>query len=185
MPRGLLRPRPEPAFLDNPLFVPMTDIDFVWDQVVDSVDDFFRIDREERLRLVGNALTEGRLETFPIVGSTVLEPWRTDATPGFERWQSSLQSIRRRASVRVTPSAGGLQIEVLVAKELEDLYQPEHATVGGATLRYDGTVVRAEPGRATGPVSLGWIPIGRDVVLEQRLLSDIRARVVDAGVGPR
>ncbi len=180
-------PPPEvtgPVLLENPLLVPMTDVDFVWDQVVDAIDDHFRIQREERLRLVGNVLNEGRLETFPTIGSTLFEPWKNDSSRGFERWQSTLQSIQRRASARVTPAAGGLQIEVIVGKELEDLYQPEHATVGGTTLRYDGSVVRAEAGRSAGPVSLGWIPLGRDVQLEQRLLLDIQARVVDAGLPP-
>lgn len=162
---------------DNPMFVPATDIDFLWDQVVDAIDDYFKVSREERLRLTGNILTEGRLETFPTIGATYLEPWRRDSTPGFERWQSTFQTIRRTATARVTPAKGGYLIEVLVAKELEDLYQPEQSTVGGATLRHDGSLVRTDVRRARGPTVLGWIPLGRDTALEQRILADIRARL--------
>ncbi|GIW94224.1 MAG: hypothetical protein KatS3mg110_2265 [Pirellulaceae bacterium] len=173
---------PEPALWDNPMFVPAMDIDFLWDQVVDAVDDYFKIAREERLRLIGNVLTEGRLETHPAIGATYLEPWKRDSTPGFERWQSTFQTIRRTATVRVTPTKGGYLIDVQVIKELEDLYQPEHSTIGGATLRHDGSLVRTDLQSPRGPAVLGWIPLGRDLLLEQRLLADLHARLV--GTGP-
>ena len=51
--------------LENPLFVGISDEEFVWDQIVDSVDDHFTIEREERMRRLGDVLTEGRLYTFP------------------------------------------------------------------------------------------------------------------------
>lgn len=166
-----------PRMIENPLFVPSMDREFLWNQTVDSVDDYFRIEREERVRLIAGVLTEGRIDTFPVTGSTILEPWRTDSTPGFEKWHATLQTIRRRATVRVIPTDGGYLMDVAVQKELEDLDKPEHATAGGATLRYDGTLVRQEgaPGRYS--VTLGWIPVGRDVTLEQRLLADIEARL--------
>ncbi len=162
------------------MFVPAMDIDFLWDQVVDAVDDYFQIAREERLRLVGNVLTEGRLETHPLIGATWWEPWKRDSTPGFERWQSTFQTIRRTARVRVTPTKGGYLLDVQVIKELEDVYQPEHATVGGATLRHDGALVRSDAVPPRGPTVLGWIPLGRDTLLEQRLLADLRQRLMEA-----
>jgi len=170
-------PPPMPVFLDNPLLMPTNDPDFLWDQLVDALDNYFRIDREERLKIIGDNVTEGRLETFPVTGATYLEPWRGDSAPGYERLQSTLQSIRRRASARVTPGQGGYLVEIIVTKELEDLYQPEQATVGGSTLRHDGSVVRTEARPGGGPATLGWIAIGRDVALEQKLLSDLYARV--------
>ena len=127
-----------------------------------SVDDYFRIEREERIRLIGGVLTEGRIDTFPLTGSTIFEPWRRDSTRGYEKLHATLQSIRRRATVRVIPTEGGYLLDVAVQKELEDLDKPENATAGGATLRHDGTLVRQQgaPGRFS--VTLGWIPIGRD-----------------------
>jgi hypothetical protein len=89
-------------------------------------------------------LTEGRIDTFPITGSTIFEPWRRDSTPGYEKWHATLQSIRRRALVRLIPTEAGYLVDVVVQKELEDLDKPEHATAGGATLRHDGTIVRQE-----------------------------------------
>ena len=166
-----------PAPIENPLFVPPMDREFLWNQTVDAVDDYFRIEREERVRIIAGVLTEGRIETFPVTGSTLFEPWRGDSTPGYEKLHATLQSIRRRATVRVIPAEGGYLIDVVVQKELEDLDKPEHATAGGATLRHDGTIVRQEgaPGRFS--VTLGWIPIGRDLSLEQRILADIAARL--------
>lgn len=163
--------------VDNPLFVPPLDPEYVWNNLVDAVDDHFRIEREERVRLIGGILTEGRIDTFPTIGSTLLEPWRGDSTPGYEKLHATLQSIRRRATVRLIPTEGGTLVDVVVQKELEDLDKPEHATAGNATLRHDGTLVRNEgpPGRFS--VTLGWIPIGRDTSLEQKLLRDIQCRL--------
>lgn len=163
--------------IENPLFVPPLDPEFVWNNLVDAVDDHFRIEREERVRLIGGILTEGRIDTFPTIGSTLLEPWRGDSTAGYEKLHATLQSIRRRATVRLIPTEGGTLVDVVVQKELEDLDKPEHASAGNATLRHDGTLVRNEgpPGRFS--VTLGWIPIGRDCSLEQKILRDIQCRL--------
>ncbi|HZN36029.1 MAG TPA: hypothetical protein VFB80_19500 [Pirellulaceae bacterium] len=181
---GWLRPKAGgPLPLSNPLLVPPIDREFLWNQTVDALDDYFHIEREDRVRLISGILTEGRIDTFPVTGSTIFEPWRFDSTRGYEKWHATLQSIRRRATVRVIPAEGGYLLDVIVQKELEDLDKPEHATAGGATLRHDGTLVRQEgaPGRYS--VTLGWIPIGRDVSLEQRILADLVARLdLHAGV---
>src|SRR5438874_179556 len=163
--------------IQNPMLIPPLDREFLWNQTVDAVDDYFRIEREDRVRLIAGVLTEGRIDTFPTIGSTLFGPWRTDSTMGYEKLHATLQSIRRRATVRVIPVDGGYLLDVVVQKELEDLDKPEHATAGGATLRHDGTIIRQQgpPGRYS--VTLGWIPIGRDVTLEQRLLADVSARL--------
>jgi len=165
------------ALFENPMFVPAIDREFLHNQTVDALDNYFRIEREERVRLIGGILTEGRIDTFPRVGSTLLEPWRGDSTPGYERLHATLQSIRRKATVRIIPTEGGYLLDVVVQKELEDLNKPENATAGGATQRHDGTIVRltGPPGRAA--ITLGWIPLGRDVSLEQRILGDLQLRL--------
>jgi hypothetical protein len=153
------------------------DQEFLWNQVVDTVDDYFRIEREVRMRADGGVATDGLIQTFPTTGATYLEPWRKDSTPGFERMHATLQSIRRRATVRVSPTANGYDVELAVYKELEDVPQPEHATIGASTLRHDGSLVRNEPTMLAGTPTLGWIPQGRDYSLEQRMLAEIRGRV--------
>jgi len=87
------------------MFIPPLDREFLWNQTADAVDDYFRIEREDRVRLIAGVLTEGRIDTFPTIGSTVFEPWRTDSTMGYEKLHATLQSIRRRATVRVAAVA--------------------------------------------------------------------------------
>jgi len=163
--------------LDNPILVPVSDHEFVWNQVVDSIDDYFQIEREERVRIVGGVITEGRIETVPRAGATVFEPWRRDSTRGYEKLHATLQSIRRRASVRVMPAASGYSIEVSVFKELEDVNRPEHSTVGELTPRHDGSLVRGSKEHEETTVTLGWIALGRDATLEQEILANVQSRL--------
>lgn len=191
-------PQPLPAgtfgqvpVLSNPLSVPVADRDFAWDQLVDVVDDYFKIEREERVRQSGDILTEGRIETYPQTAATIFEPWRGDSVTLSDRWLCTLQTYRRRAAFRVIPEPQGFQIEVVVLKELEDVPRPSFATAGAATFRNDTSIERrteAEPilGRDVGddvrPVAnatptMGWIGQGRDQALERELLFRIQERM--------
>lgn len=164
----------------NPLELPLVQDDFLWHQVVDVVDDYFRIQRESPVLNRPGLVMEGRLDTSYQAGATVLEPWRKNSTHGFERWQSTLQSIRRRATVFVRPSPAGYSVEVVVQKELEDVDRSLDATEGVAATRHDGTIDRAINTLNYQPITLGWIPLGRDVSLEQVILQDIADRVTQA-----
>jgi hypothetical protein len=159
--------------------VPALDREFLWNQLADTIDDYFRIESERRVQLVGGVLTEGQLETHYEPGATVLEPWRPDSASEYERTLATLQSLRRRASVRVVPSPAGYEIYVVVYKELEDVDRPAQGTPGASTPRYDAALARLRdfPGRA--PRTLGWIGIGRDVALEQQILSELYGRLFD------
>lgn len=168
--------QPAPMFFANPAFVPYANPEHVWGNLVDVVDDYFAIKQEEPVRQVGDVLTEGRLETFPRVGATVFEPWRQDSANEYERMESTLQSIRRRAEVRVTPANGGFWVHLAVYKQLEDVKGPIGSTTGGATFRHDTTLTRV-----VGPIDEqethnGWINRGRDTALEQRILEQLLSR---------
>lgn len=185
-----------PAVPNNTVLVPALNRDFVWDQIVDVVDDYFQIDQEERVKLVGDVQTEGRIDTFPISGATLLEPWRGDSVNYHERLESTLQSIRRRGFVRVIPDphGNGYLVEVTVTKELEDVPRPIAGSMGASTFRYDTSLPRdtefdpdphripGDPARPNGPraVTGGWIPMkpdGRDHALEQVMLAKIQSRL--------
>ena len=171
--------------LPNPLLVPIVDRELLWNQLVDEIDDYFRIDREQRVHEIGGVLMEGRIETFPMSGSTIFEPWRRDSTPGFEKLHSTFQTIRRQASLRVVPQQTGFLVEVIIRKELEDVDQPERSSVGTSTARYDGALIRSERGRDDRPVTLGWITIGRDTSLEQQILFELKGRLSNIGPGKK
>lgn len=173
------------------VLVPALNRDLVWDQIVDVVDDYFKIEHEERVKLVGNTLVEGRIDTFPVTGATLLEPWRADSVGFRERLESTLQSIRRRADVRVIPVEQGFLVDVVVLKDLEVVDRPIKASAGAATFRYDDSLSRdtefdpdpnrlpGDPARPIGPRSAnsGWKYLGRDTALEQEMLMKIAARL--------
>lgn len=185
-PQGPLLPEPPPSTqiteYPNPLLLPTTDYEKVWEILADVIDDEFRIQREMPVRQVGDAWTEGRLETYPLVGSTLLEPWHQDAPNFEEKLLSTFQTIRRRAVVRVMPAQAGQWVEVVVFKELEDA-RPVRSPAASAVFRYDTSLTRIELPVSEQPTNRGWIPLGRDTALEQYLLGKIQARV--AGVAPQ
>lgn len=161
----------------NPLNVPMVDRELLMDQISDELDDYFRIYREERLRLVNNVLTEGWIETHPKIGATLFEPWRKDSTTGFERLHATLQTVRRFAKVRVIPYKGSYAVDVQVYKELEDRVAPERATVSGRNIRINNALDSDNDDPFFSAPNQGWIPMGRDRSLEQQILRNIQERV--------
>lgn len=173
---GCVAPRPG-QFVQNPVQLPGRDRDFTWDQIVDVVDDYFEIEREDRVRLEGDVLTVGRIDTLPIAGATFFDPMRGDSANTYERLESTLQSIRRRALIQVVPNENGYLVDVAVYKELEDVPRPEFATAGAATLRHDSSRDRYTRPVGGQPTTLGWIPLGRDPALEQRILAKIQVRL--------
>ncbi|QDT00323.1 hypothetical protein [Adhaeretor mobilis] len=171
-------PLPEPGIVpgSSSVHANVTNREWAWEAIVDKVDDYFRIEREQQVQLVGNVLTEGRIDTFPQLGATLVEPHRIDSVGSYNRWESTFQTIRRRAVVRVIPDPSGYLVDVEVLKELEDLPRPEHSTAGAASFRSDSSL----PDQIREPVSRTelspyWIPLGRDTALEQQLASEIKA----------
>lgn len=162
------------------VLVPVTNEDYAWEQIVDVVDDYFRVDQENRVQLVGNVLTEGRIDTFPQVGSTILEPQRFDSVGRYNLFESTFQSIRRRAEIRVIPQQGGWFVEAIVQKEIEDLPRPENSTAGAASFRTDIPLqsnLREQTSRTR--LSNYWIPLGRDCEVELQMLEEIQERLTN------
>ncbi len=81
-----------PPVPNNTILVPAQNRDYMWDQIVDVVDDYFQIDKEDRVKLIGDVQTEGRIDTFPVSGRHC-EPWRRIPVNYHERLESTLQSI--------------------------------------------------------------------------------------------
>lgn len=161
----------------NPIYVRSAGGEQAWESLADVVVDYFPIRSERRVRQVAGIIEEGRIETKWQSAATILEPWKRDTVGAFNRWQSTLQTLRRRALVRVIPAAGGYEIGVRVDKQLEDLPRPELATAGAASLRNDASL----PTDRLNPVdrvltSDRWINIGRDEPLEQEMLREIAQR---------
>lgn len=164
--------------------IPPIDAEIVWKRLVDVVDDFFKIESEQRVVFSDGVPTEGRIDTFPQTGATLFEPWRGDSVGFHERLESTLQSIRRTSTVRLSPDPAGWRIDVEVLKELENLPRPMQATTGGASFRNDDSLYRygsplptlgEQIGEQPRPVAnptrnAGWIFVGRDALLERRIV---------------
>ena len=91
----ILSPRP---VVPNPVVVPSSDFENVWNKTVAVVDKYFDIESENRL--------SHTIRTQPQMGATMLEPWALDSTTFQDRLEASLQTIRARVGVvHVDPSA--------------------------------------------------------------------------------
>jgi hypothetical protein len=161
----------------NAIYVPAMDRETLWSNLVDMTDDYFRIDREQRVHQIGDFLTEGAIETQPLIGATVFEPLRRDAANAYERTHGTLQTIRRRATIKVVPQDTGSLVEISVLEEQEDLARPMRSTAGAATFRNDGSIERRLEDQPGGLARLNWYPIGRDIALEQTMLDDLQNRL--------
>jgi hypothetical protein len=170
---GCASMRRSPTVYENPIQVQAPGCDFLWDRLVDVVDDYFEIEKEERPKRVGNVVTAGRIDTLPQGGATLLEPWRGDSAGSYNKVESTFQSTRRRAVVVVIPTDdGGYLVDVAVYKELEDVPRPDFAPTAVATFRTDDSLSRiySDPVADASVPTIGWIAQGRDCVLEQTMI---------------
>lgn len=154
----------------NPLPVRAPNDDVLWERTVDVLHDFqFQIVREDRLARV--------IETEYKVGSGCLEPWHHDSVSPLSRLESTLQSVRRRVRITLLPSdgSGGYVVAVEAFKEREDLPGLAANSPGAATFQESAPLERdlnpvvgqSKPSR--------WIPVGRDLELEQAILASLHA----------
>lgn len=160
-----------PRVVDNPTLVSTASHEALWERVVDVLHEYqFPIERENKL--------DGLIETGYKVGSGVLEPWHSDSVTLEDRMESSLQSIRRRALVRLTPAQDGYVVGVEVLKEIENPQKLIINSPGYATFRENQPIQR-DLDVVIGPsTDQGWILKGRDLNLEQALMESIQKALV-------
>ena len=196
-PGGPVVPGPPPV-PKNTVVIPPLDPELVWMQMVDVCDDYFKTEREQRVVFSSGVPAEGIITTYPQTGATLLEPWRGDSVGFRERLEATLQSIRRTASMRLIPDPAGWRIEAVVIKELENMPRPMMATTGGASFRNDDSLYRYgsplqtlgqqvgdQPRPVANPtVNIGWITMGRDPLLEQKMLGKVLSKLGIAQLPP-
>jgi hypothetical protein len=152
---------------ENPLYLaqgPQPEVyDKIWQNALDIVDDFFEIAFSDRYA--------GRIETQPTVAPGWEQPWKPGSPSVYSRLLANFQSIRQRAIVQITTADdGGYYIDVKVLKELEDMPAPVRATAGTASFRMNSTIERQFEVIEQDVYDSNWIPIGRDLKLEQVIL---------------
>lgn len=126
----------------------------------------FQIARENKL--------DGTIQTDYKVGSNFFEPWHADSVGFDNKLESTLQSIRRRVFVSVTPIEGGYLLGVEAFKEIEDVKTQTASAPGGATFEQDLSLRRDLNLVQEQSEPTGWIPIGRDPALEQDILESLQ-----------
>jgi len=154
-----------PEVLQNPILVRANNDNDCWERTVDLLHDYFEILRENRL--------DGIIETRPKVGASLLEPWHKDSAGLKNRLESTLQSIRRRAFVSVTSTPEGYLVGVEVFKEMEDVPEGNGNSAGNATFQENRPLQRDLQTIVGKSESDGWVSLGRDARLEQRILVDL------------
>jgi hypothetical protein len=160
-----------PVITGNPVFVPVQNEDLAWERTVDVIHDYFDIARENRI--LGSQ--PGIIETTYKIGASVLEPWHRDSHGLDNRLESTLQSIRRKAIISLIPAEGGYLVSVEVFKEIEDLPGAVNTTVGAATFHQEAPLRRDLDLVNSQSSASGWVPLGRDTVLEDDMLRRVQA----------
>jgi len=157
----------QPVAVNNPIFIPAGNQEVVWESVVDMLHDFqFPVARENRL--------DGIIQTDYKVGSGVLEPWHHDSVGHDNVWESTFQSIRRRAFVSISPAEGGYLVGIEAFKEKEDLPGLAANSAGGATFQENFPLKRDLNLVVGQSTPSGWIPQGRDPELENEMLNRLQ-----------
>jgi hypothetical protein len=165
---AVMSPETARAPLANPMFVTANSADpnaelTVSERVVDVLHKYnFEVDSTNQL--------ERTIATQYKVGSSVLEPWHKESVGCDNRLESTFQSIRRKALVHLVPVDGGYLVSIEAFKEIEDLTGPAANTAGGATF-LDNYPLQRDLNLVVGQSSpSGWIPLGRDLALEQDMI---------------
>ena len=161
----------------NPISVEHHNHEFLWATVVDVIDSHFEIEREIPIRLYGDVLTEGHIETKPKIGASLVEFWHADSVGFAERFNCTTQTIRRRAEVHIVPETGRYTIDVRVFKELEDNPQTLQATTNTSNLRFLDNADEFVDKIDVDPSPAGWFIVERDAALENQLLLEIVYRL--------
>jgi hypothetical protein len=172
-----LQPPPVPGLqctsakseLENPLWLPSGPNAYgaVFEKVIDIVSAYFEIRFYDRY--------DGRIECVPRIAPGFEQPWKPGSPDAYGRLHATLQSIRDRCEVKIETAAdGGFFVKVVVYKELEDLARPMRAIDGAALFRTDLTIERQFEVIEPSVYELNWIPLGRDVKIEQAILEKLR-----------
>lgn len=165
-----LRPQPVAAGpVENPIYVPLGPPSYgqVFERALDVIDDYYEIAYANRY--------DGRIETFRAIAPGLEQPWKPGSPDFDQRLLATFQTIRHRAAVLIQAAEdGGFFVDVKVYKELEDLPRPTRSTAGAASFRSDNTVERQFEVIDPTVYEANWIPIGRDLKLEQVILQRLK-----------
>jgi hypothetical protein len=135
-----------------------------------------QVDRAEGLCIAG-----------PSTSGQWFEFWRSDSQGAYQSFESSLHTLRRLVIVRVAPAAvsfeaasqpgaptladdGLYRVNVTVEKSRYSAPERQLTTAAGAMAIYSSRLPTEEGLRNARTAGEHWVPLGRDVLLEQWFL---------------
>ena len=123
----------------------------------------------------------GVIETFPLVSRQWFEFWRQDVVTHDAAEEASLQTIRRRVLVKISPEPDGrialdcdVQVERLASKPEETITQTRPRDIFS---NISGHIPALGQGAGYGESIEDWIYLGRDSELEVELLRNISQKL--------
>lgn len=139
----------------------------VYEKVLNVVDDYFDIAYTNRY--------DGRILSHPKIAPGFERPLAAGSPNFYERALATMQTMRYRCQVQIrSAEQGGYLVQVIVYRELEDLGRPSRAP-SGSVFRDSPTIDRQfEVVDPSIPTDGAWIPKGRSVELEDKILKQIR-----------
>jgi len=114
-----------------------------------------------------------RVTTDPLTGDSWFEFWRSDTIGPEQRAESSLATIRRTATVIITPQDGGTRVLVKVAKQRLSAPNTAPQSIGESINLYDRRETDLVRQDDLAPDHYQWLDKGRDSALEQVILERI------------
>ncbi len=157
-----------PVQAANPLFVATTNEDYLWERMIETLEDFqFPIAREDR--------QQREIATEFKVGASLFEPWHADSVGLANRLEGTLQSVRRQVVVTIMPSEqqAGYLVNVVAYKQFEDLQGVAANSAGAATFLESDPLDRDLNQVVGQSAPSGWMSAGRDYALEQSIVGQL------------
>jgi len=133
-----------------------------------------RILRQLRFEPIIPQKSKGHIETGPVTGASWFEFWRQDTLGRRQVAESSLHTVRRRATVSISPSdGGGSKVFVRVIKERVSAPDATADSFGSTFSVHEVEESDLMRRDALEETDYTWLPLGRDPLLEQDILQRI------------
>ncbi len=135
-----------------------------------------RVVRELRFEPIVPEKSKGHIETRPLTGASWFEFWRKDTIGPTQVAEASLHTVRRRATVSISPKdGGGARVFVKVIKERKSAPGSMPESVGESFNIFDTEDTHLMRQDTLAETDHDWITLGRDPRLEQYILERIHA----------
>jgi len=148
----------------------------LWEAVGDTLRaHFFSLDRQDRVT--------GVITTLPKTRAQAMEFWRPQPQPAYYWLEANIHTIRTQATVNLptapredSPDAAQ-PVEVRVERYRYRLPERQVDNPAAALRIFSADAPTVSTGQMERPSETArWIPLGRDAVMERRLLADILRR---------